>query len=200
MIEGIISRTKGWKRVYVWLFFTIPFLLFIMEEAVQTLGFGRYMLTQGKLWEEALAAISIDRQINTFCLVVSIISFPLNPLAGGVFSLYFMADRYKIAREVIRIEHELWGYSNHSIPEQSAMVTAISRFGGRKLALLVIAATILIILTLMLIKRERLPKGRREKHISWSETQLRVATRQIGLDEDEFIEFLNDEGIPLNSK
>lgn len=201
MIEGLISKTKGWKRVWLWLFCTIPFLLFIMEEAVQTLGFGRYMLTQGKLWEQALAAISIDKQINKFCLVVSIVSFPINPLAGGVFTLYFMADRHKIAREVIRIENELWGYSNHDLPKPYAAITAVSRFGSRKLALLVIAATILIILTLMLIKRERLPKGRREKEtpISWSEAQLRVASRQIGLDEDKFIEFLNDEGIPLNS-
>ena len=199
MMEGIMSKTKGWKRVYIWLFFTTPFMLFIMEEAVQTLGFGRYTLTQGELWEETYEAIKIDKKINKFCLIVSIASFPLNPLAGGVFSLYFIADRHKLGREVVRIENELWGYSENEIPGEIEIFNVVSRIGVRKLGLVVIGAMLIVVFITQLSSSVRLPPARKEV-MQWTESDLREAVSKIGINENDFIDFCTQNKIPVSGK
>jgi len=178
-------KVKGWKRVYLWLFLTIPFLLFIMEEGVQTLGFGRFTLAQGKLWAEALEAVNADRKINAICFMVSVACFPFNPLAGSVFTLYFWADRQKILREVVRYETELWGYSNQTV-------------GSRKLALLVIGITLVLMIALH-FKTRRKPAGRKDK-FTWNETELREAARKFGIDDEKLMEFFTDNEIPTSGK
>jgi len=193
------KQLKGWKRIYLWLFLTTPFMLFILEEGVQTLGFGRFTLQQGDLWEEALEAVKVDRKINRVCYTISVCAFPLNPLAGTVFTLYFWADRQKMDREVMRIENELWGYTTGVSQDDNAFVTAIQSIGSRKLALLVIAITLVIFFYYRMNKKPvAKPVGKRR--IVWTETDLREAIRKIGLDEESFINFCSENRIPLSGK
>ena len=195
MIQYI--QSKGWKRIYVWLFFTIPFLLFIMEESVQTLGFGRFTLIQGKLWTEALEATKTDKKVNSICLTASVISVPLNPLAGGVFTLYFIADRDKMKREVMRIENELLGYTTEESQKPNVILTTVGKFGSRKLSLLIIGITILIFCATKLRHR---PKHQKAVMIQWNEADLRMSAEKIGIDPDNFIDFCNTNKIPISGK
>ena len=197
MIQYI--QSKGWKRIYIWLFLTTPFLLFILEEGVQTLGFGRFTLAQGDLWKEALEAVNVDKKINSICFIVAILCFPCNPLAGSVFTLYFWADRQKIMREVVRYETELWGYSNHTVSEDNAIVAAIGNFGSRKLALLVIGIT-LILMVLYHYRQNRKPARRKEMIFRWNESDLRNAAGQIGIDADDLLTFYETHNIPKSGK
>lgn len=193
-------QAKGWRRIYIWLFLTTPFMLFIMEEGIQTLGFGRYTLVQGDLWEEALEAVKVDRKINKVCYTIAICSFPLNPLAGTVFTLYFWADAQKMQREVIRIENELWGYTTHDISQkENAIVATITQFGSRKLALLVIAVT-LVIFVYYRMNRHTMAKPTGGRRFAWTEADMREAVRKIEIDETQFIEFCNQNKIPLSGK
>ena len=197
MIQYI--QSKGWKRVYIWLFLTTPFLLFILEEGIQTLGFGRFTLAQGKLWEEALEAVQVDKKINSVCFIISILCFPVNPLAGGVFTLYFWADKQKILREVVRYETELFGYSNHTVSEPNAFVTAIQNTGSRKLALLVIGITLSLII-LLHYHQNRKPVRRKEPVFIWSKSDLETAASQIGINQENLFIFFESNQIPTEGK
>jgi len=192
-------QAKGWKRIYIYMFISTPLLMFILEEMVQLVGFSRYVLRQGQMWQEALNACGFDNNVNTGAIVITIILGVFNPVAGIVFTLYFLASRMAITREVMRCQNELWGYYTNVGSEENAVYSAILKIGSRKLALLVIAITLVIFFYYRMNKKPTAkPTGRRR--LSWTETDMREAIRKIELDEESFIEFCNINQIPLSGK
>jgi len=98
---------KKGLRVWVWCFVTCGFMLFILEEGSQLLGFSRFTLMGGKLWREAEIAIQSDRVFNKFNQRVAKGAMWINPIAGYTFDRYFGAEDEKMARELMRVNAEL---------------------------------------------------------------------------------------------
>jgi len=106
LFHSIIMSRAFWILTF-WLITTSGFMMFIVEESLQVVGFGRYALNQSKLWPEAADAAnysasfiaSSDKLIDTLAI--------FNPLAGYVFGRYIDAEEKKLMWEMQRIEAEL---------------------------------------------------------------------------------------------
>lgn len=155
---------KGWRSKWLWAFFTSPFLLFICEESAQLLGFGRFILIQGGLWEEHLAVLEGDKKWNILFLVLSIIDIPINPFSGCIFTIYFISERRKMKMEFIRAQNELWGFSDQTFIGGGDWNMTEFITTGRIIAIAAITVTILVLLFRAVHHRSRtqIPSVREE--------------------------------------
>lgn len=104
---------KKWSimclKLYFKAFVTIAFLMFILEEGSQLLGFSRFTLIGGKLWDEANQAVIQDEKITRYNRKLCKIGMWINPISGFVFVRYFDQELIKISREKKRVDRELNG-------------------------------------------------------------------------------------------
>jgi len=104
--QALVTSRAFWL-VTMWLITTSGFMMFIVEESLQVLGFGRYGLESSKLWPEAADACNYSAQFlsSSDKLIDTLAIF--NPLAGYVFGRYIDAEEKKLMWEMQRIEKEL---------------------------------------------------------------------------------------------
>lgn len=106
-IRSWYAKYRGFIRVWVWVFVTTGFMLFILEEASQVRGFGRYSLLQGRMWTAAEQAAKEDKVFNNLNHTIARVSMFINPIAGYTFTRYFDSESVKLEREMQRIDKEL---------------------------------------------------------------------------------------------
>lgn len=141
---------KRWKTIWVWCFFTFPFMLFLCEEASQVLSFGRYILVAGGLFEDVREAIVYDRKFNQVNLTLAYLSIPGNPIAAFIFIRYFRAEKEKLRREEKRACSEL-GLPTPASPP----ALRVSRLSVRLVTLSMVICFVVFLAPVRLPRRRR---------------------------------------------
>lgn len=104
--HSLVMSRAFWVLTF-WLITTSGFMMFIVEESCQVLGFGRYALQSSKLWPEAAEAANYSAEfIASSGKLIDIMAIA-NPFAGYVFGRYIDAEEKKLMWEMQRIEAEL---------------------------------------------------------------------------------------------
>lgn len=109
-IASKLTSWTWWKaafKFYFWLFTAVAFSMFIVEEACQVIGFGRYTLISGKLYAEAAEACNYSAKFLATSRKLIRIGGIVNPMSGYVFGRYIDAEEKKLQWEMQRIEKEL---------------------------------------------------------------------------------------------
>lgn len=92
---------------YIVLVTMMGFACFMLEESMQTRGFGRFILTSGKMWAEAgdmcNTSMSMLEKEKGFMKLNSYI----NPFFGWVYFRYAQSEEMKLMAEMKRIEMEI---------------------------------------------------------------------------------------------
>ena len=104
--QSLVTSKAFWVITF-WLITTSGFMMFIVEESCQVLGFGRYGLESSKLWPEAADACNYSAEFITSSAILIDTMAIFNPLAGYVFGRYMDAEEKKLLWEMQRIEKEL---------------------------------------------------------------------------------------------
>lgn len=144
------THRKRWAAIWVWCFFSFPFMLFLCEEGSQVLSFGRYILVSGGLFEDAREAIRFDRKFNQVNLVLSYISIPGNPISAFIFIRYFRAEKEKLRREEKRACSEL----GLAVPAPPPPMR-VSRLSVRLVTLCLVICLVVVLAPVKLPRRRR---------------------------------------------
>lgn len=99
-------------KVYLAFIVYMGFTCFIIEESMQTRGFGRYSLIQGKMWSEAATLCNESAELLSFEKGFLRVNQVVNPIFGWVYYRYAQAEEMKLWGEMKRIEKELAGLGN----------------------------------------------------------------------------------------
>ena len=104
------QRAKVIFKIWFWTVTTTAFMLFILEESSQLLGFSRFTLLGIKTEEgyrRTLEACKRDKAFNSFNRAVCKATWVVNPISSSVFGRYFDQELVKIEREIWRCQEEL---------------------------------------------------------------------------------------------